>query len=196
MRLHFLVLMIFIFTCCKNGPQQVKIIQADAPLEKLSEYHFFVGKMANLQPNDRVLPYDLNSPLFSDYAHKSRFVWMPINQSASFGEEGEVLNFPEGTVLIKSFFYNHDERDLSQGKRIIETRLLIKGKENWEAHGYTWNKEQTEAYLDVVGDIKEVNWVNEDGKKMFVDYIIPNKNQCKGCHYKKGILGTYFLGSH
>ena len=188
MRLHFFIFLIFIFTCCENQPRQVKIIQADAPLEKLSDYNFFVGKMADLQPNDRVLPYDLNSPLFSDYAHKSRFVWIPENQPATFGKKGEVLNFPYGSILIKTFYYNNDERDLSVGQRIIETRLLIKGKEKWEAHGYTWNEEQTEAYLDIVGDIKEVSWVNKEGKKLFVDYIIPNKNQCKGCHYKDGIL--------
>lgn len=175
------------FTCCNSSSQQVKNVSHLPPFEKLSDYHFFVGKIADLQPNQRVLPYDLNSPLFSDYAHKSRFIWMPEGTTAQFTSTGKVLDFPEGTVLIKTFFYQHDERDLSKGKRNIETRLLVKGKEKWEAHGYTWNDEQTEATLDIVGDIKSVNWIDKKGKPMMVDYIIPNKNQCKGCHYNKGV---------
>jgi len=187
MKLYFLFFLLILFTCCEKESQQVKNFKADAPFEKLSDYNFFVGEIAALQPNGLVLPYDLNSPLFSDYAYKSRFVWMPKGESATIGEEGKILNFPNRTVLIKTFFYLNDERDISKGKRNIETRLLVKENEKWQAHNYTWNDEQTEAYLDIVGDIKEVNWIDSNGKKMFVDYIIPNKNQCKGCHYNKGI---------
>jgi uncharacterized repeat protein (TIGR03806 family) len=185
--LFFLFSLSIFLTCCNSNPQQVSEVSHLSPFEKLSEYNFFVGKIADLQPNERVLPYDLNSPLFSDYAHKSRSVWMPEGTSAKFTSTGKVLDFPTGTILIKTFFYQNDERDKSQGKRNIETRLLIKGKEKWEAHGYTWNEEQTDATLDIVGDIKTVNWIDKTGKPMMVDYIIPNKNQCKGCHYNKGL---------
>lgn len=186
--LHLLFFVIIFLACCTTPSDQVQRIDADAPFEKLSDYNFFSGNISDLQPNDRVLPYDLNSPLFSDYAHKSRFIWMPEGQAATFQKVGSVLDFPIGTVIIKTFLYQNDERDPSKGKRNIETRLLIKGDKKWEAHGYTWNDNQSEAHLNVVGDIKEVNWVNAEGKKMYVDYIIPNKNQCKGCHYNKGIL--------
>ncbi|MEO0340517.1 MAG: SO2930 family diheme c-type cytochrome [Bacteroidota bacterium] len=155
----------------------------DQPFEKLSDYHFFKGALANLEPNDRVLPYDLNSPLFSDYAYKARFVWMPEGTSAKYTED-EVLDFPQGSVLIKNFYYNHDETKLEAGKKIIETRILINRAEEWEAIGYIWNEEQTEAYLEVVGDIQQVSWTNEAGQAQEVNYIVPNKNQCKSCHLK------------
>jgi len=151
------------------------------PLEKLSDYNFFTGNIKDLNPSDRVLPYDLISPLFSDYSKKARFVWMPDGTVSEYNTE-HVLDFPKGAILIKNFYYNHDERDLDKGRRIIETRLLINRGEEWDAYGYTWNEDQTDAYYDVVGDIKDVNWINADGKAMHVDYIIPNKNQCKGCH--------------
>ena len=157
----------------------------DAPHEKLSDYHFFTGNLADLMPNQRVVPYDLNSPLFSDYSHKSRFIWMPEGQGAT-ANVNEILSFPFGTTIIKTFYYVNDERDESKGRRLVETRLLIKEQDQWAAHSYIWNEEQTEAYLEVVGDIKEVNWVNIEGTAMKLDYIIPNKNQCKGCHYNKG----------
>lgn len=152
--------------------------------EQLSDYHFFTGALADLQPNDRVIPYDLNTPLFSDYAHKARFVWMPEGSSANYTAEG-VLAFPEGTVLIKNFYYERDEREPEQGRRVLETRLLIHRSTGWEAVGYIWDDAQTEAYLEVIGDIKTVNWTDKTGLSQDVDYIIPNKNQCKSCHARE-----------
>lgn len=189
MKFIFLVVMLgfllMVFPNCKMGNEAVNIDFGEQPYEKLSDYGFFKGNLANLHPNDRVLPYDLNSPLFSDYAHKARFVWMPEGKTASYTTD-HVLDFPEGAVLIKNFYYNHDESSLSAGKRIMETRLLINRGEEWEALGYIWNEEQTEAYYEIVGEIKEVTWKNEEGTAKRVDYIIPNKNQCKGCHAYDG----------
>jgi uncharacterized repeat protein (TIGR03806 family) len=153
----------------------------DTPYGKLSQYSFFTGKLAELTPNERVLPYDLNSPLFSDYAHKARFVWMPEGTSATY-RTGEVLDFPVGTVLIKNFYFKADERDALSEKRIIETRLLVNRGEEWEAFGYLWNEEQTEAVYEVIGDIQEVSWVDQTGVVRATNYIVPNKNQCKNCH--------------
>jgi uncharacterized repeat protein (TIGR03806 family) len=111
-------------------------------------------------------------------------MWMPEGTSAQYTID-EVLDFPIGTVLIKNFYYENDETDTAQGKRILETRLLINREKEWEAIGYIWNEEQTEAYLEVVGDIKNVDWVNSQGETQKVNYIIPNKNQCKNCHAKQ-----------
>ncbi len=169
-----------LFQQCKTfNPEGVLI--PEQPFEKLSEYHFFVGLLSDLKPNDRVLPYDLNTPLFSDYAEKARFVWMPEETSALYTTD-HVLDFPLGTALIKNFYYPIDERDPSLGRRILETRLLINRGEEWDAYGYIWNEEETDAYYDVLGDIKEVKWTNAAGEEMHLDYIIPNKNQCKSCH--------------
>ena len=169
----------FIIDCQSGFNKTIKI--PTKPYEKFSQYHFFRGSLANLQPNDQVIPYDLNSPLFTDYAHKARFVWMPEGTSANY-TTGQVLDFPKETVLIKNFYYQNDERDVAKGKKIIETRILINRGAEWEAVGYIWNEEQTEAYLEVIGDIQEVSWVNSTGKTQTINYIIPNKNQCKTCH--------------
>lgn len=167
---------------CKVG--HIGIIIPNEPYETLSEYQFFQGALAELNPVEGVLPYDLNSPLFSDYAHKSRFVWMPTGTTAQYNTD-HVLEFPEGAVLIKNFYYNNDERDLSLGKRIIETRLLVNRGDEWDAYGYIWNDEQTEAKFEIIGDIKDVSWIDDNGQEQQLEYIIPNKNQCKGCHAYK-----------
>jgi uncharacterized repeat protein (TIGR03806 family) len=186
-----------IFTCffiltwfyqCQSTQSTAVQVDVNQPFEKLSDYNFFINNITDLQPNERVLPYDLNSPLFSDYAEKARFIFIPESTKGGSYSLAKVLDFQEGTVLIKNFYYNNDERDDSKGKRIIETRLLMKNTDGWQAHGYTWNDEQTDAFLNIVGDIKTVNWTNQVGEAMKVNYIIPNKNQCKSCHYNNGVL--------
>jgi uncharacterized repeat protein (TIGR03806 family) len=173
-----IIISIFLATC-QSGQHAINV--PGQPYEKLSEYQFFTGVLSDLNPNKKVLPYDLNSPLFSDYAYKSRFVWMPEGSSSKYTTD-KVLEFPEKTVLIKNFYYLNDERDPSKGRRIIETRLLINNGDKWDAHPYIWNEEQTEAYLEVIGGIQKIDWINKQGEKQQINYIIPNKNQCKSCH--------------
>ncbi len=167
--------------CRQSGDQDVRPDIRTEPFEFLSEYRFFTGDLKYLTPNKGVLPYDLNTPLFSDYAEKSRFVRMPEGVSARY-DSLEVFEFPVGTVLIKNFFYYNDKRSPEKGRRILETRLLINRESGWDAMTYIWNDEQTEAVLDLVGDVKTVDWITGSGAAMQVKYIIPNRNQCKGCH--------------
>lgn len=154
---------------------------------QLSEYGFFQGKIAEQLPADGVIPYELNTPLFSDYAHKLRFVKLPAGQTVTYNDQ-RVLLFPVGTVIIKTFYYNHDERKPTKGRRLMETRLLIHEKAGWKALPYHWNEDQTDAYLEVAGDTKEVKWVDANGKKRKVEYTMPNMNQCKGCHSWDGAM--------
>ncbi len=179
--LFFLVGFLLLNWNCSSSVVGVNLDVNAPPFERLSEYHFFEGNTADLKPMSDVLPYDLNSPLFSDYAHKSRFVWMPKGKTASYTKEG-VLDFPVGAVLIKTFYYNHDENDLSAGRQLLETRLLVHREDGWDGVSYIWNEEQTEATLEVAGDIKEVTFKNKAGEQIEVPYVIPNKNQCKSCH--------------
>lgn len=149
--------------------------------EKLSEYGFFTAELKQLLPARNVIPYDLNSTLFSNYAEKQRFVFMPEGSQVAYKEKG-VLYFPQGTYLIKNFYYPYDFRHAEKGRRIIETRLLVHTSAGWEAWPYYWNEEQTEAYYNVAGEATEVNYISENGKRIKVPYYVPNKNECKGCH--------------
>ncbi len=154
---------------------------ATAPKETLSEYGFFNGALAAQQPVAGILPYALNTPLFSDYAEKLRFIKVPPGHSAPYNAD-KVLDFPVGTILIKTFYYPHDARNPAKGRQLLETRLLLHEMSGWKALEYIWNDEQTEAFLEVAGDTKPVSWIDEKGTKQSVDYKIPNLNQCKGCH--------------
>jgi uncharacterized repeat protein (TIGR03806 family) len=161
---------------------------AKAPAEKLSDYGLFTGRLSDLVPAAGVLPYALNTPLFSDYAEKLRFVRLPRGAVVPFNDSA-VLDFPEGTVLVKNFYYPKDFRKPTGPREIIETRILLRDAQGWKALPYIWNREQTEAYLDVAGETREVSYTDASGKNRRHRYEVPNMNQCKGCHnYREAMV--------
>ncbi len=151
------------------------------PYDNLADYQFFTGNIADLSPNNGVLPYDLNTPLFSDYAQKTRFIYMPEGVSATYDDKA-VVDFPVGTVIIKTFAFVHDLSNPESGRRILETRLLVRHTNKWEPYSYHWNEAQTEAIFKVTGKQIDVEWIHYDGQAKQTNYLIPNKNECKGCH--------------
>jgi len=148
---------------------------------KLSDYDFFRGRMADHQPKEGVLPYDVSAQLFSDYALKSRFIALPKNQQLVYQKDG-TFNFPQESVLIKTFYYTNNYRSSDQGSRLIETRLLINTQDGWMGFPYVWNDEQTEAYLEIAGKRLNVSFIDPAGQSINFEYSVPNFNQCKGCH--------------
>ena len=77
-------------------------IRRRVPLEKLSQYGLFQADGAAQQPAVGVIPYDLNSALFSDYTSKYRFIKLPPGTHATYSDQ-DVFEFPVGTVIAKTF---------------------------------------------------------------------------------------------
>jgi uncharacterized repeat protein (TIGR03806 family) len=152
-----------------------------APHANLSAYGFFAGPLADLQPAEGVFPYEVNAPLFSDYAEKARFMYLPAGQSVRY-DSVRAFEFPVGAVLLKNFYYLHDAAHPEAGRRILETRLLVRQEKGWKALEYIWNEAQTEATLEVAGATLPIRWRAADGHAQQLDYLAPNLNQCKGCH--------------
>lgn len=157
------------------------------PAQRLSEYGFFIGPLADLQPAEGVFPYTVNAPLFSDYAEKARFIALPKGARMGFRAEGP-FDFPVGSVILKNFFYLNDVRKPEQGRRIVETRLLVREAGGWKALTYVWNADQTDALLEVAGTEVLIRWTDATGKHRTLQYHVPNLNQCKGCHATDGQL--------
>ncbi|MCB9231524.1 MAG: hypothetical protein H6581_07670 [Bacteroidia bacterium] len=158
------------------------------PPLKLSEYKAFAGPIAELNPAPGVIPYNLNTPLFSDYAEKSRFVMLPPGAKATYNEM-YVFDFPVGTKIFKTFWYYKDKRKPEKGRFLIETRVLIHEENGWATWPYIWDEKQTEATLEVAGGRRDIQWVDEDGKKQKLNYVVPNQNQCKSCHKQYEEIG-------
>jgi uncharacterized repeat protein (TIGR03806 family) len=163
------------------SPPTAAAPQPVAPLDRISQYALFTGDLQAQEPARGVIPYDLNSALFSDYALKFRFIRLPPGTQAAY-RANDPFEFPVGTVIAKTFAYPHDARDPSKGRRLIETRILKHEPDGWVGLPYIWNKEQTDATLEVAGDFAEVSWIHTDGRVRSNNYIVPNVNQCKGCH--------------
>jgi uncharacterized repeat protein (TIGR03806 family) len=185
---------------CTRAPQPVHFFAEGRP-QHLSEWQVLLRQRDRLALNERVVAYDLNTPLFSDYAHKLRTVWLPPGTSARYSPD-ESFDFPVGTVISKTFYYpragDHDARAVARtydqsrdfsgsgldlrAVRLIETRLLVRREQGWVALPYVWNEQQSDAELARTGDELPLELLGTDGEREAFTYVVPNENQCAGCH--------------
>lgn len=181
------ILPILLFSCDKDDSltdaPEPRVIAEFKP--NLSELNLFTGDLNDLNSSPYAYNYDINTTLFSDYSHKQRIVVLPENTAMQFNGDGLPI-FPENTVIAKTFYYNLDERDLSLGKHIIETRLLIKINGSWETGNYKWNDAQTDAVLDPNASPVAVSYIDINGQTKSIGYKIPSDNQCFTCHNSNG----------
>lgn len=147
----------------------------------MSEMNLFVGNMSDLEITPYAFEYNLNTQLFTDYAHKQRFIALPPGEKMTYDGDGLPL-YPDNTLIAKTFYYNNDERDLSLGRTIIETRILIKIDGDWVTGDYKWNEAQDDAVLDLNGSIVPVTWIDAEGESNSIDYAIPSDTDCFTCH--------------
>ncbi|MGB0788062.1 MAG: SO2930 family diheme c-type cytochrome [Marinirhabdus sp.] len=184
---HFIAIvsLAFFVACSGSDDGYTTVNEVTVPAENafgtLSEYHFFTGGLSGLTPNTGVVPYDLNTPLFSDYSSKKRFAYVPNGSVIPYSTTG-VLSFPTGSVLIKNFYYPQNGVN-----KILETRLLLKTPSGWKPETYIWNDEQTEAQRSLIGGTVNLT-VNVNGTSQDFDYKIPNQNQCVNCHSSTGSI--------
>ena len=177
---HTFVLTVFACVMAHAGPVNDKALMADKPPRLLSEYGLFEDA-ANRIPSEGVLPYDLITPLFTDYALKYRFVYVPWGKSAHY-DDSEAFDFPIGSALIKTFAYPADFRSPDKDIRPVETRLLIRQKGGWRSYAYVWNEKLNDAELKLAGKRIDITMTGFDGTPLSIHYAVPNANQCKGCH--------------
>ena len=95
-------------------------------------------------------------------------------------------NFPDNTVIAKTFYYNEDDGNPSLGQIIIETRVMIKINGTWEFGNYVWNDTQTEAVLDNNGSVTPISWIDAEGNTRNANYEIPSGQDCFTCHQSFG----------
>jgi hypothetical protein len=76
-RIVALMLALLALASCRPQPQSQVHFFAEGQPQRLSQWQLLTLQDQRLRLNPGVLPYDLNSPLFSDYALKLRTVWMP-----------------------------------------------------------------------------------------------------------------------
>ncbi|WP_228289218.1 SO2930 family diheme c-type cytochrome [Marinobacter salinisoli] len=150
----------------------------------LSSYRLFANDAnPTTNPNGTGIAFDLNTPLFTDYATKYRFVFVPEGEQAQYNEN-EAFDFPVGTVITKTFALPTDTGVRGfENETLIETRLMIHRENGWTALPYIWNEEGTDATLALAGGSSERTIIH-NGELKFT-YRVPDANQCKQCHQFK-----------
>lgn len=131
-----------------------------------------------------VIPYSVNAALWSDEAYKERFIALPDDANAEFTQGGKSWNFPDGTVLVKSFALEKTAGD-PQSRRWIETRLMTRQDKEWIGYSYEWNDDQTDAMLvDAKGKDKDFSLAmngQPNGMKSQT-WHYPSRAECMVCH--------------
>jgi uncharacterized repeat protein (TIGR03806 family) len=142
------------------------------------------------KPAPGLIPYEVNSPLWSDGAEKERYMalpdggrvtvksckrhptaCLPVFMGGTPEDEGH-WSVPAGTVLVKTF--------LLGGKR-VETRLLVRfDAYTWVGYSYEWNEEQTEAHVhpDRINGVQKSIKVGS-GTQL---WHFPSRSECLQCH--------------
>jgi uncharacterized repeat protein (TIGR03806 family) len=188
---------------CGADMRPVTVFDAHEAPGRLSEWGVLVADGRRLRLNSDVMPYGLNTPLFSDYALKLRTIWMPTGPSAQYRSDEE-FDFPVGTIISKTFHYERAGGDTDGYIRLIkadregaldvdgtldlddyflaETRLLVRYEDGWQAFPYVWNAGQNEALLEPAGELLELQLVSPKGESEPIVYVVPDTNQCAACH--------------
>lgn len=147
----------------------------------LSSYRLFVDPLEPRREPNNGMHYDLITPLFTDYASKYRFVYVPEGKQAAYASR-DSFEFPVGSIIVKTFSMPNDFLNSGAGEEIIETRLLIRRDNGWAALPYIWREDGSDADLALAGGVQTLEWIHSDGTSRTTEYVIPDGNACKVCH--------------
>jgi uncharacterized repeat protein (TIGR03806 family) len=157
---------------------------------RLSETGLFVS-VADHLPAAGVIPYSVNSTLWSDGATKERFIALPEKGQIQF-TEARGWNFSDGAVAVKTFSLELQPGD-PQSRRRLETRLLVREQGEWSGYSYEWNDAQTDAELVPATGRDRVLAITDQGasKPREQTWHFPSRAECMVCHTR---AANYVLG--
>ena len=163
--------------------------------KRLSQTGMFAS-VQDYQIAPGLIPYSVNAPLWSDGAYKERAIALPGNSQIEFAAE-RGWNFPEGTVLVKTFSLDL-EVDNPASRHRIETRLLVRQSGEWMGYTYAWNEAQTDATLVGKNGMKRVFTIRDtltSGSLQKQRWHYPSRAECMVCHTRAAnfVLGLTTL---
>ncbi len=152
--------------------------------------------LSTLTPIDALVPFTVNSPLWSDGALKTR--WMAVPNDGAPYTPAEQINFvpmgewtfPNGTVFVKHFELIVDEA--TGARKRLETRLLVRNAEG-AVYGvtYKWRPDESDADLLPGGFEEDIAITNASGVTRLQRYSYPSRADCLFCHNQQA---NYVLG--
>ena len=137
-------------------------------------------KTHTLKPG--AIPYSVNAPFWSDGLHKERFLVLPPGAEKIGFTRSNGWNFPDRTVIVKSFAVEEKEGDPAS-RRWVETRFLTKQTGEWYGYTYLWNDAGTDAtLLDAKGTDREFTIRTATGDVRKQTWHYPSRAECMVCH--------------
>ncbi|NOS70255.1 MAG: hypothetical protein HOP33_10025 [Verrucomicrobia bacterium] len=182
-----------IYMCVLGRPRQIyKLVatggQGVSPPALLSQTGAFTN-LATLSPSAALIPFDVNSPLWSDHAAKARWMAVPTNSTITFSSNGNWV-FPIGTVMVKQFDLPVNDTNPAAFKR-LETRFMVLSTNNsWFGFTYKWRADNTDADL-LPGALNETNLITTATGTRTQVWSYPSRPDCRTCHNANagGVLG-------
>ena len=175
----------YIFTLVRGGPPPPRI-----PMPKLLSQTGVFSDMKNMTPADFLVPYQVNTPLWSDGAVKSRWMALPDDTKIHYKPTGE-WQFPAGTVFVKTFQLPVDDSN-SNILRRLETRLLVRDT-NGYVYGasYKWRGDHSDADMVEAGMTEDISIATPTGPRI-QHWFYPGRQDCLTCHTPAsgGVLGV------
>jgi uncharacterized repeat protein (TIGR03806 family) len=178
------LLLILVGGCERANPKASCARPGDylnTPPQKLSSYCLFENQAGVIVPASDVIAYDVNTPLFSDYALKTRLVWMPSGASAQYVAD-DAFDLPVGSIVAKSFAFAEDYRTPGENVRLVETRIFLRTQAAWIGLPYVWNDQQTDATLEPDGETRAIDFIDADGAPRSANYLVASERDCHSCH--------------
>lgn len=155
------------------------------PVNRLSELGIFVGNPADQIPRPDFHPYNVNVSLYSDGASKLRFVYVPPGTKINVTNDRWTI--PDGAYLVKTFYFPRDARNPALGRKLIETRFLVKRSNGFVVSTYLWNDEQTDAVASGGNVNVPISWIDESGAEHDDHFHVPGTSQCQSCHSERAL---------
>lgn len=168
---------------------EATVISGNFP-KKLSDTGLFYSTSKH-QLAEGVLPYEINTEMWSDGAIAERFIALPGSTTISKftkghfskGETKDAWRFPANTVFARTIFVEL-EKGNPKSRHRLETQILHNTGDDWRAYSYHWTKDQKDAVL-YEGDGKEESYPVKDpvtGKSSSWTWRYSNRTECMVCH--------------
>jgi len=135
----------------------------------------------NLEPIQGFVPYDVNTPLWSDHAVKHRWFYLPDTNAVITVNADGMFEFPDGAMWIKHFDLPLSDVDTNAFAR-IETRLLVKTSNSVYGVTYRYGTSTDDAHLVPASGLSENISVMRDGTLMTQRWDYPSRSDCLVCH--------------
>ena len=146
---------------------------------KLSDSGLFLSVKGHVL-HPALIPYSVNSPLWSDGAHKERAIGLPGLESIAYRPEN-AWDCPDQTVLVKTF-----SLDLADGTRKrIETRFLTRQMGEWYGYSYAWNDQESDGELVGAEGMNRTYQIRDSSAPGGVRDLVwryPSRVECMVCH--------------